>query len=121
MKTSTRRDFLKQSAVGTAGLTIGAMGFSAKSYAAIRGANERINVGVIGIRNQGTVHLNSWCALKDSHNVQIRALCDTDEALFAPALKLVEQKSGAKPSTNWRATSVRPARGSGEESRDWRR
>ena len=63
------------------GLTIGAMGFSAKSYAAIAGANERINVGVIGIRNQGTVHLNSLCSLKDSHHVHIRAICDTDEAL----------------------------------------
>jgi predicted dehydrogenase len=99
MNTTNRRDFIKQ--VGTAGLTIGAMGFSARSYAAIKGANERIQVGVIGIRNQGTVHLNNWCAIKDSHNVQIRTLCDTDEALFAPALKLVEQKGGWKPGTEW--------------------
>ena len=76
--TSTRRDFIKNGMIGTAGITIGGMGFSAKSYAAISGANERINVAVIGIRNQGTVHLNSWCGLKDSHNVQIRTLCDTD-------------------------------------------
>jgi predicted dehydrogenase len=101
MKTTSRRSFLKQGTIGTAGITIGGMGFSAKSYAAIAGANDRLNVAVIGIRNQGTVHLNSWCSLKDSHNVQIRALCDTDEALFAPALKLVEEKSGAKPTTNW--------------------
>ncbi len=101
MKTTNRREFIRQGALGTAGITIGAMGFSAKSYAAIRGANERINVGVIGIRNQGTVHLNSWCSLKDSHNVQVRALCDPDEQLFAPALKLVEEKSGAKPATHW--------------------
>ena len=86
MKTTNRREFIKHGTLGTAGITIGAMGFSAKSYAAISGANERINVGVIGIRNQGTVHLNSWCSLKESHNVQIRAICDTDEALFAPAL-----------------------------------
>ncbi|WP_414661195.1 Gfo/Idh/MocA family protein [Horticoccus sp. 23ND18S-11] len=106
MSTSNRRDFIKQSMIGTAGLTIGGMGFSAKSYAAISGANDRINVAVIGIRNQGTVHLNSWCGLKDSHNVQIRALCDTDEQLFAPALKLVEQKSGAKPTTHWDLRAV---------------
>src|SRR5688500_86010 len=96
-----RRDFIKTGMIGTAGITIGGMGFSAKSYAAISGANERLNIAVIGIRNQGTVHLNNLCGLKDSHNVHLAALCDTDEQLFAPALKLVEQKSGQKPTTNW--------------------
>ena len=106
MNTTNRRDFIKQGVVGTAGLTIGGMGFSAKSYAAVSGANERLNLAVIGIRNQGTVHLSSWCGLKDSHNVQVRAVCDVDEALFAPALKLVEQKSGAKPTTHWDLRAV---------------
>ena len=100
-KATNRRDFIKTGMIGSAGITIGAMGFSAKSYAAISGANERLNVAVIGIRNQGTVHLNNLCSLKDSHNVHVAALCDTDEQLFAPALKLVEQKAGLKPSTNW--------------------
>jgi predicted dehydrogenase len=104
--TTNRRDFLKQGMIGTAGVSIGAMGFSAKSYAAIKGANERINVAVIGIRNQGTVHLNSWCALKDSHNVQVRTLCDTDEALFDAGVKLVEQKGGTKPTTTWDMRTV---------------
>ena len=103
---TNRRDFIKQSSLGSAGLAIGGMGFSAKSYAAIAGANERINVAVIGIRNQGTVHLNAWCGLKDSHNVRIQALCDTDERLFAPALALVAQKAGATPSTHWDLRAV---------------
>ncbi len=101
MHTSDRRHFIKQGLIGTAGLTIGTMGMSAKSYAAIQGANDRIGVAVIGLRNQGTVHLNSWCALKDSHNVEVRTLCDTDERLFAPALRLVQEKSGATPTTVW--------------------
>jgi predicted dehydrogenase len=101
MNTTNRRDFIKTGVVGTAGLTIGGMGFSAKSYAAISGANERINVGVIGIRNQGTVHLNSWCAIQRSHNVQVTTVCDVDEELFAPAVKLVAQKSGVTPKTEW--------------------
>jgi predicted dehydrogenase len=98
---TNRRDFIKTGVVGTAGITIGGLGFSAKSYAAVKGANDRINVAVIGVRNQGTVHLNSLCALKDSHNVHLKALCDTDELLFAPALKLVEGKAGHKPATHW--------------------
>src|SRR3954471_8805313 len=104
--TTTRRTFIKHGSIGTAGITIGGMGFSAKSYAAIAGANERLNVAVIGIRNQGTVHLNSWCSIKDSHNVRIKTVCDTDEALFAPAVKLVEEKTGAKPGTTWDLKAV---------------
>ena len=45
-----RRDFIKKSALGTAGIIIGGMGMSAKSYAAIKGANDRIHLAVIGIR-----------------------------------------------------------------------
>jgi predicted dehydrogenase len=101
MNTTNRRDFIKQGVVGTAGVTIGAMGFSAKSYAAIKGANERINLAQIGIRNQGTVHLNSWCGLKDSHNVRVGTLCDVDEKLFEPAAKIVETKTGVKPVFHW--------------------
>ena len=37
--------FIKTGVIGTAGFSIGAMGFSAKSYAAVAGANDRINVG----------------------------------------------------------------------------
>jgi predicted dehydrogenase len=101
MTNDTRRQFIKQGLIGSAGAALGTFGMSAKSYAAIQGANDRIQVAVIGVRNQGTVHLNAWCALKDSHNVQIRTICDTDERLFAPALKLVEAKSGATPTTQW--------------------
>ncbi len=106
MSTTNRREFLKQGMIGTAGVSIGAMGFSAKSYAAIKGANERINVAVIGIRNQGTVHLQSWSALKESHNVQVTTVCDVDERLFEPGVKLVEQKTGVKPATAVDMTEV---------------
>ncbi|HYK90711.1 MAG TPA: twin-arginine translocation signal domain-containing protein, partial [Acidobacteriota bacterium] len=61
-----RRDFIKTSVAGAAGLAIGGIGIAAKSYASIVGANDRINLAVIGIRNQGTVHINSYCALRSS-------------------------------------------------------
>jgi len=96
-----RREFIKKGAIGTAGIAIGGIGFSAKSYASIMGANERINLAVIGIRNQGTVHIKSYCGLKDSHNVVIKILCDPDELLFAPASNIVTQQTGVKPQTEW--------------------
>jgi predicted dehydrogenase len=96
-----RREFLKTSLAGGAGLAIGGMAFTAKSYASILGANERINLAVIGIRNQGTVHINEFCGLKDTHNVAVKTLCDTDEALFEPAAKIVTEKTGTRPATEW--------------------
>ncbi|WP_462255151.1 Gfo/Idh/MocA family protein [Ferruginibacter sp.] len=44
----SRRHFIKQSAKASAALYAAAMGFSAKSYAKIIGANDRVRVGVIG-------------------------------------------------------------------------
>ncbi len=101
-----RREFIKKSVMGTAGVATGGIGFSAKSYASIMGANERINLAVIGIRNQGTVHINRFCGLKDSHNVAVKTLCDTDEQLFEPAAKIVTQKTGVKPATEWDLRNV---------------
>src|ERR1035437_7049161 len=96
-----RRDFIKKSVVGTSALAIGGMGFSSKSYASIIGANDRINLGQIGVRNQGTVHINSWCGLKDSHNVRVKTICDTDEALWPKATKTILDKTGVKALTEW--------------------
>jgi predicted dehydrogenase len=96
-----RRDFIKKSVLGSAGIAIGGVGFNSKSYNSIIGANERINIGVVGIRNQGTVHINTWCSLKDKQNVVIKALCDTDEKLFDSGSKIVFDKTGLKPVTEW--------------------
>jgi len=96
-----RRDFIKKSLIGGAGLAIGGMGFSAKSYGSILGANDRINVAVVGIRGRGVSHIDAWCNLKDSHNVRLKTLCDTDEQFFDPRSKTVLDKTGVKPSTEW--------------------
>ncbi len=47
---NSRRSFIKTAALGSAGVAIGgsAYGFSAKSYAKILGANDRVRVGVVG-------------------------------------------------------------------------
>ena len=52
-KMTKRRDFIKTSMMGSAGMDIGGLGFSAKSYASIPGATDRVYVAVIGIRGQG--------------------------------------------------------------------
>lgn len=96
-----RRDFIKRSSAASAGLAIGGKGFSAKSYNSIIGANERINYAVIGIRNQGLVHIKNFGALGKSHNVRIKTLCDTEESLYASRIKAVEEFNGNTPLTEW--------------------
>lgn len=96
-----RRDFIKKSVMGTAGLAIGGLGFSAKSYASIIGSNDRVNLAVIGIRGQGKTHIDRWCGLKDNRNVRLQTLCDTDEQYFEPMRKRVIEKGGNKPRTEW--------------------
>ena len=65
MPESTRRSFLNQAAA-----------FSAVSYARVRGANERISLGHIGIGDRGTELAFLASRLKDSHNVEMTAVCD---------------------------------------------
>ncbi|MDO9341643.1 MAG: Gfo/Idh/MocA family oxidoreductase, partial [Bacteroidales bacterium] len=96
-----RRDFIKKSVLGTAGIAIGGMGFSARSYNSVIGANERINFAVIGIGGRGGSHISSLCSLKDSHNVRLITLCDTDEQFFAGRSKTVIDRTGDKPTTEW--------------------
>src|SRR5262245_58688135 len=44
----SRRDFIKQSSMAA----LGAMAFSAKSYANIIGANDRVRVGIVGFSDR---------------------------------------------------------------------
>ena len=70
--------------MGTAGIGIGGMGLSAKSYASILGANERVNVAVIGIHGMGQNHIAAYSGLKDT---RVSALCDVDSNLFNERIK----------------------------------
>src|SRR4051812_13314351 len=49
---NSRREFLKKSALASAGVYFGAIGFSAKSYGNILGANDRVRVGVVGFSDR---------------------------------------------------------------------
>lgn len=78
---NSRRDFLKKTSLSTAGLLLGgaalaANGLSqkAKSYKSIMGANDRINVAIIGLGRR----LDAFAPAlsKQSNNVKIAYLCD---------------------------------------------
>jgi predicted dehydrogenase len=89
-----RRDFIKQSVIGAAGITIGGIGLSAKSYSLVLGSNERVNVAVIGIRNRGKNH---YRALAKVPNANVVAICDIDQRLIPEAVAEIEKLTGNKP------------------------
>jgi predicted dehydrogenase len=96
-----RRDFIKKSVMGTAGIAIGGMGFSSSSYESIIGANDLINVAVVGIGGRGGAHVGAFCTLKNIKNVKLKTLCDVDEKFFPQRIKTIETKTGVKPLKEW--------------------
>jgi predicted dehydrogenase len=69
-----RRDFLERSAVAVAGAAV--LPHTALSYGKIIGANDRISLGHIGIGNRGSELDLIASKLKDSHNIEMTAVCD---------------------------------------------
>jgi predicted dehydrogenase len=96
-----RREFIKKSLAGTAGIAAGSMVFNARSYASIMGANERINAAVIGIGGRGRDLIGEVCKLKDDRNIRLVTICDVDEKFFAERNKEVLEKTGIQPKNEW--------------------
>lgn len=69
------------SAKGTATISSMPLIFSNSNW---KGANDRVNVAVIGIRGIGQSHIQGYQELE---NVEVAALCDVDENLFAERVK----------------------------------
>src|SRR5580658_8799400 len=90
MKSLTRRSFLRKSA-----LAAGVVSWSARSWAAVPGANEDIRLAVIGFNGRGKDHIKAWTSIS---GVRLTALCDVDtKVLQAGADRLAS--SGTKVET----------------------
>lgn len=78
MKTTTRREFLKKSLAGAAGVGVYA-GLSISPWSRVLGANDDIRVGVVGFRSQGRGHINRY---RKMPGVRVVALCDADGSVL---------------------------------------
>ena len=74
MKTN-RREFIKKSALGTAGLTIGGIGLSAASYRRIVGANDTVVFAAVGVNSRGFANIQ---AVLGCTGIAISHICDVD-------------------------------------------
>ncbi len=86
MKKVTRRDFVRNSiAAGVA---------AALPFSRVRGANDRIRVGVVGLGGRGTgAHIPSF---EKQQNVTVAAISDADRQRMDVAAKMIESKYGHK-------------------------
>jgi hypothetical protein len=58
-------------------------------------AADRLNVAVVGVRGQGRAHVGGYAG---KHNCVVTTICDVDEAVIGPAMKIAEkQQPGMTP------------------------
>ncbi|MFO7906453.1 MAG: twin-arginine translocation signal domain-containing protein, partial [Pirellulaceae bacterium] len=100
LPTSTRRQFLKTAAAGTAATAI-----TAASYARAPGANDRIRIGQIGCGNRGFgAHMGGVHKHAEEENVEIVAVCDVwTEHLDRARAKVKQWTAGRR----WRPASTK--------------
>lgn len=91
----SRRKFLDKVAVGAAGVAVSS---SAKSYAQVMGANDRLNFAVIGLHSRAYAHL---AALKaNEKHAKITHVCDVDSNTLQKFAGAVQKKCGDMPKTD---------------------
>jgi predicted dehydrogenase len=77
----SRRDFVAAAAIATA-----------RGYAQVRNAGQRIRLGVIGCGAQGTAHMKTLVKMRESDNLDIVNVCD----IFTKRAEAAAQLTGAK-------------------------
>jgi predicted dehydrogenase len=94
MSPVSRRSFLAHS---VAGLSV-ASAWTARSYGAILGSNEKLRLGIIGCGGMAGSHVTGLLTMKDTDNVEITSVCD----VYQKRLDGFVQRTGAKPFSHYK-------------------
>ncbi|MCM4168797.1 Inositol 2-dehydrogenase/D-chiro-inositol 3-dehydrogenase [Arenibacter antarcticus] len=90
----SRRNFIKKTAAGSAAVTMGGLILPNMSYANILGANDRLNVAVIGVRSRAKAHI---VAIHQDPNAKIIYNCDVDDVIIAEHNEWCQKNIGYIP------------------------
>lgn len=71
---------------------------TARGYSQVKGANDRLRIGVIGCGGMATSHMQSLVPMKDSANCEIAAVCD----IYDKRLDKAAELTGGKPVKDYR-------------------
>jgi predicted dehydrogenase len=91
MKSISRRSFLRTTSKGITGLSVAAV-LSNR----VHGANEKLQVGVIGLRTQGTIVAKSFIK---TGRAEVAAVCDVDQEILESRAAEIESAQGRKIET----------------------
>ena len=88
----TRRTFIDGLAASAAGVAISS---TAKSYAQILGANDRINFAILGLNGRGYAHLSALKA--NAKSARVTHICDVESNILAKFAAEAEKGLGYAP------------------------
>ena len=71
---------------------------TARGYAQVQGAGERMRIGVIGCGGQGTAHMRTLVKMRDSDNIDVLNVCD----IFSKRAEAAAQLTGGKVVKDYR-------------------
>jgi len=93
---NTRRDFLRKTGAGAAALAFGGRlsGLDASSYQRIIGANDRINVAIIGVNSRGSALAHNFARQADCEVVTV---CDVDKRAIEKCINTVKTVQDKTP------------------------
>ena len=88
-----RRKFIGNTMLGASGLAAGASFMQFKTP--IKGANDKIVLGLIGAGGRGIDTIISTCKVND--NVEVKTVCDVKKTRLETAIKAISKELGYKP------------------------
>ena len=88
---NSRRDFIKKTATVSSAMAFGGVLpiFNAKSYSRIKGANDRINISVMGVNSRGNALAQNFAI---QNNCDVIHVCDVDTRAITKCLISLKDK-----------------------------
>ena len=95
MTTKSRRDFIKKTTAASVVVSVGAAlpAFSAKSYGRILGANENLNISVMGVNSRGKALAKNFAEQK---GCDVLHICDVDSRAIKKCQEAVAEVQDIK-------------------------
>lgn len=92
----SRRTFIKKTIGGTAAISVGGVlpAFSAKSYANVLGANDKIVIAMMGVNSRGTALAKNFAR---QENCEVAHICDVDSNAIAKCTEAIKDRQTRIP------------------------
>jgi len=92
----SRREFIKKSIGSTAAISFGGIlpGMSAKSYANIVGANDKIVVSIMGVNSRGKSLAQNFAS---QENCEVAHICDVDSRAITACAEAIKDRQTRSP------------------------